>query len=208
MAIPCPIEAASTQGHRKISFMAGRCISVNHDAPGHIRVMRTCGNDGAKSWARPPRLISVCGRKPSPVACMISIAITEGTSCGPAGAMRRDTIEGALYRRGGRCWVNCLTWLPDCRKWKTPFRPIKWKVLSSMTLRPTSSKMDGRKVGRLEALCRQAYRYANKGSNPRREHVFSVKETGLYEVPSISGAALESRKEVPSQWLLRMAQRS
>ena len=75
-------------------FMAGRCISVNHDALGTIRVMRTCGMMGEVVG----KAAYLCVRhETTPRGVYDQYLDNLKELMSQPGAMRRDNIEGQLY---------------------------------------------------------------------------------------------------------------
>jgi hypothetical protein len=76
-------------------FMAGRCISVNHEALGTVRVMRTCGMMG-EVVGKAAYLCVLRDTTPRNVYDSYLPDLIELLK--QPGAMRRDSLDGELYR--------------------------------------------------------------------------------------------------------------
>jgi hypothetical protein len=152
-------------------FMAGRCISVTHEALGTIRVMRTCGMMGEVVG----KAAYLCVRhETTPRGVYEQYLDNLKELMSQPGAMRRDGIEQPLY-------------LPKDAK-KLP------ELAASAADSIPSAKLEGIVIDDAEAELKgkwttgeglkpfvgQGYRYAGKDASAR--FVFSVKETGTYEV--------------------------
>lgn len=84
-------------------FMAGRCISVNHEALGTVRVMRTCGMMG-EVVGKAAYLCRLHNTTPRNVYDSYLPDLIELFK--QPGAMRRDTLSGELYRDAGTANVT------------------------------------------------------------------------------------------------------
>lgn len=150
-------------------FMAGRDISVNHDALGTIRVMRTCGMMGEVVG----KAAYLCVRhETTPRGVYDQYLDDLKALMREPGAMRRDNMEAALY-------------MPKDAK--------KLPEVAADSLTP--AKLEGIIIDDDEAELRgtwttgenmkpyvaQGYRYSSQ-AGASAKFVFSVKETGTYDV--------------------------
>jgi hypothetical protein len=152
-------------------FMAGRCISVTHEALGTVRVMKTCGMMG-----------EVVGKATS---------ICVANECGPRqvydqylddlkkllelpGVMRRDTVDGELYH---------TVPIPDVAVVNGPKMGIVPDDLPGIVVDNRKAEMTGNWGGGtgLDGYIGYEYRYS---SDPNAQARFPVvvKETGTYEI--------------------------
>ncbi|MBX7209064.1 MAG: FAD-dependent oxidoreductase [Verrucomicrobiaceae bacterium] len=152
-------------------FMAGRTISVERHALGSTRVMRTCGMMGEvvgkAAW--------ICVRHHTTPRGVYEqyLDILKDLMSQP-GAMRRDSLEAALY-------------LPaNAKKLPEPAIAADWidpKKLEGIVIDDENADLTGKWASGegLKPFVGKCYRYtAEKGASAR--FAFSVRETGNYEV--------------------------
>ena len=152
-------------------FMAGRTISVERHALGSTRVMRTCGMMGEvvgkAAW--------VCVRHHTTPRGVYEqyLDILKDLMSQP-GAMRRDSLEGALY-------------LPaNAKKLPDPSVATDWidpKKLEGIVIDDEDADLTGKWASGegLKPFVGKCYRYgSDKGASAR--FAFSVRESGSYEV--------------------------
>ncbi|HEY2573687.1 MAG TPA: FAD-dependent oxidoreductase, partial [Verrucomicrobiaceae bacterium] len=153
-------------------FMAGRCISVTHEALGTIRVMRTCGMMGEVVG----KAAYLCVRhETTPRGVYDQYLDNLKELMSQPGAMRRDGVEKPLY-------------LPaDARKLPelaaAPADAISPGKLEGMVIDDNDAELKGAwtKGAGMKPFVGEGYRYSNKPGSSAR-FVFSVKESGNYEV--------------------------
>ena len=153
-------------------FMAGRCISVNHATLGSTRVMRTCGMMGEVVG----KAAYLCVRHETTPRGVYDQYLDDlkGLMSQP-GAMRRDTIEAALFL------PKDAKKLPDLKV--IPPDAIKPSTLEGIVIDDNDAVLTGAwtKGAGMTPFIGEGYRYASKSGSSAR-FVFSVKETGTYEV--------------------------
>ncbi len=160
-------------------FMAGRCISVSHEALGTVRVMRTCGMMGevvgkaaylgVYHRATPrsiyenhlPQLIELL-RQP--------------------GAMRRDSISDPLRLDPAVGPVVAYGPKPDGKPGPAPF--VEAKALPGLVVDDAAAKFRGNwTVGQgLQPFVGVGYRYHAAGGGGEARYEFTVPSTGRYEL--------------------------
>jgi hypothetical protein len=165
-------------------FMAGRCISVNHDALGTIRVMRTCGMMGevvgkaaylCRKHETQPR--GVYERYLSSLILLME----------QPGAMRRDSLDAPLYRDERAVAVR-----PYFNKGAdtvvgvdpTEGDGIPVGSLPGIVVDESQAKLTGTwgTTGSLSPYVGAGYRYAGPGSPAEARFQFRVPAAGRYEV--------------------------
>jgi hypothetical protein len=151
--------------------MAGRCISVNHDALGTIRVMRTCGMMGEVVG----KAAYLCVRhETTPRGVYDQYLDNLKELMRQPGAMRRDSIEGQLYLPKDAAKLPDLAALPPE---SIPLAKLEGIVIDDEEAEFTGKWATGEG---LKPFVNKGYRYAGKDATAR--FPFSVKETGSYEV--------------------------
>ncbi len=150
-------------------FMAGRCISVTHEALGTIRVMRTCGMMG--EVVGKAAYITV-RHQTNPRGVYDQYLDELKDLMRQPGSMRRDNLETALY-------------LPKNAK-KLPeitHDYIDAKTLEGIVIDDADAELTGKwdKGENLKGYVGDGYRYTHeKGASAR--FAFAVKQSGRYEV--------------------------
>lgn len=150
-------------------FMAGRCISVDHNALGTIRVMKTCGMMGEVVG----KAAYLCVRhQTTPRGVYEQYLSNLKELMSQPGAMRRDTLEAPLY-------------LP---KDAVKLEPVVTDSISPKKLegividdKDADLKGDWTKGEGMKPYVGEHYQYSGKADASAR-FSFSVKETGTYEV--------------------------
>lgn len=169
-------------------FMAGRCISVSHEALGTIRVMRTCGMMG-EVVGKAAYLCTLHETSPRNVYDSYLpdlIGLME-----QPGAMRRDTLSGDLHRDANSMAV--VPYLSKATDKVTGLPPgasnnggagIALKSLTGIALDDAQAKLTGKwTVGRgLSPFIADGYQYAAAGAPAAARFDLTVPEAGKYEV--------------------------
>lgn len=153
-------------------FMAGRCISVTHEALGTIRVMRTCGMMGEVVG----KAAYLCVRhETTPRGVYDQYLDNLKELMSQPGAMRRDGIEKPLYLPAD------ARKLPDLAA--VPADTIQPAKLEGIVIDDKDAELKGAwtKGEGMKPFVGEGYRYSSKAGSSAR-FVFSVKETGSYEV--------------------------
>jgi hypothetical protein len=189
-------------------FMAGRCISVNHEALGTVRVMRTCGMMGEVVG----KAAYLCVyRKTTPRNVYHSylpdlIALLE-----QPGAMRRDSLSGELYRDPNAPQV--VPYLNKATDTVTGVVTVKaksvpTKSLSGIVVDDDGAKLTGKwTVGAgLAPFIAEGYRYANAKEPAEARYELIVPEAGKYEL-RLAWVGHENRASKTSCTLERPGQR-
>ncbi|GIX03830.1 MAG: NADH-dependent oxidoreductase [Planctomycetaceae bacterium] len=166
-------------------FMAGRCISVNHEALGTVRVMRTCGMMG-----------EVVGK--AAYLCVIYQTTPRGIYeshleqlfelLRQPGAMRRDTLYGPLYRDPGIGQV-----MPYFNKSQDrvtgelvaqPKPMISLDSLPGIVVDDAQAQLIGawNDQGSLTPHVGNGYRYAPANSGAVARFIFRLTQAGRYEL--------------------------
>ena len=163
-------------------FMAGRCISVTHEALGTVRVMRTCGMMG-----------EVVGR--AAYLCVRHDVLPRGVYekhldalialQHQPGAMRRDVIDGELrrdssigavrsYRTKGQDHVDGLS---------PRGGSVAVSALPGIVVDDDQAELTGTwSTGGLSPFVGKGYRYANSMSKATARFRFSVRDAGTYDL--------------------------
>lgn len=150
-------------------FMAGRCISVDHNALGTIRVMKTCGMMGEVVG----KAAYLCVRhETTPRGVYEQYLDNLKELMSQPGAMRRDTLEAALYMPKDAVKLEPI--VSDS---------ISPKKLEGIVIDDSEAELKGvwTKGEGMKPLVGEHYQYSSKPDASAR-FTFSVKETGTYEV--------------------------
>lgn len=172
-------------------FMAGRCISVNHEALGTIRVMRTCGMMGevVGKAAYLCRLHDTTPRNVYDSYLRDLIALME-----QPGAMRRDTLSGDLYRDTSTIEVAPYLTKATDKVMGLPPQAIKpaspsgtgvaLKSLAGIVADDDAAKLTGKwTVGQgLSPYIAEGYRYTAAKEPAEARFELNVPEAGKYEL--------------------------
>ena len=163
-------------------FMAGRCISVTHDALGTVRVMRTCGMMGEVVG----RAAYLCVRESTSPRGVYEDHLDELLELQrQPGAMRRDTLAGELYRDAS---------IASVRSYRTkgedvvdgieqPKPGIDVSSLAGIVIDDSHATLSGAwHKGSLRPCVGDGYRYANAGADATASFGFEIREAGRYEV--------------------------
>ncbi len=150
-------------------FMAGRCVSVTHEALGTIRVMRTCGMMG--EVVGKAAYITV-RHQTTPRGVYDQYLDELKDLMRQPGAMRRDNLEAALY-------------LPKNAKAmpEVVHDTLDAKTLEGIVIDDADAELTGKwATGEgLKGYVGEGYRYTSeKGASAR--FAFAVKQSGKYEV--------------------------
>lgn len=150
-------------------FMAGRNISVTHEALGTTRVMRTCGMMGEVVG----KAAYLCVRhETTPRGVYEQYLDNLKDLMRQPGAMRRDNIEAALQLP------------PDAVKLPAVVRDyIKVEELDGVVIDDSEAELIGTwtKGEGLKPYVHHGYQYASSKGNSAK-FIFSVKESGKYDV--------------------------
>jgi hypothetical protein len=168
-------------------FMAGRCISVNHEALGTVRVMRTCGMMGevvgkaayiAVKYKTTPR--GVYATNLSQLVDLLRLP----------GAMRRDSLDASPYLDPEVKPVtgyftkatDKVTGVADSQQ--TTVKRIPVSSLPGIVVDDTQAKFSGKwgDTGSLPLYVGDGYRYAGPGEKAEARFSFKVPRAGKYEV--------------------------
>lgn len=167
-------------------FMAGRCISVNHDALGTVRVMRTCGMMG-EVVGKAAYLCVKHGQSPRGVYQHYLPQLLELLE--QPGAMRRDTLHAELYRDPGVQSVQpYFNKGADTVVGAPPNAPreggIAISSLPGIVIDDTQAKLTGNwgTTGSLTPFVGNGYRYAGPTANATARFEFRIPAAGKYEV--------------------------
>ncbi|QDU30245.1 FAD dependent oxidoreductase [Anatilimnocola aggregata] len=170
-------------------FMAGRCISVNHEALGTVRVMRTCGMMG-EVVGKAAYLCTLHNTSPRNVYDSYLPDLIDLFK--QPGAMRRDTLSGDLYRDTNSIAVepylskgtDKVTGVPNQPKPAAGTSGVAVKSLAGIVADDTSAKMTGKWAGGtgLSPYIAEGYRYANATEPAEARFELTVAEAGKYEV--------------------------
>lgn len=164
-------------------FMAGRCISVTHEALGTVRVMRTCGMMG-EVVGRAAYLCRRYGLAPRGVYEERLEELLELQR--QPGAMRRESLGAELeldesiaavrpYRTKGDDAVDGLA--PD------PALGVPLDSLAGIVVDDSQAELRGTwSAGGLSDFVGAGYRYADAGSQASARYGIEVREAGPYEL--------------------------
>lgn len=181
-------------------FMAGRCISVSHEALGTVRVMRTCGMMGevvgkaaylcVKHNATPREVYS------AHLQPLIELVRQQG-------AMRRDSLDAPLYRDPEIAPVTPYTSkatdkvtgkiIPKIEA-KSGEGMIAIKSLPGIIVDETQAKLTGKwgETGSLRPLVGTSYRYAAPSDKAEARFPIPITKPGKYDL-RIAWAPHENR---------------
>jgi hypothetical protein len=189
-------------------FMAGRCISVNHEALGTVRVMRTCGMMGEVVG----KAAYLCVlRETTPRNIYDSYLPDLIELLKQPGAMRRETLSGDLYRD-----ANSPQVVPYLNKAtdtvtgvvKAKDKSVTLQSLPGIVVDDNAAKLTGKwTVGTgLAPFIGEGYRYANAKEPAEARYELVVPEAGKYEL-RLAWVGHENRATRTSCTLERPGQR-
>jgi hypothetical protein len=168
-------------------FMAGRCISVTHEALGTTRVMKTCGMMG-----------EVVGK-----AASLCIKF----DCGPRAVYDKHLSELIellhLPGKARRATVNDKVIIPDdALPLATPFGPssgIDPATLPGVVVDDRQAELNGNwtEGDGLKGFVGWGYRYAPAGAQNQAKFTLQVKKAGKYKVRVAYGAHENRSAAVP-----------
>ena len=153
-------------------FMAGRCISVTHEALGTTRVMRTCGMMG-EVVGKAASLCVKFGCNPRDIYTSYLDYLKDLAR--KPGVVRRDNVDGEFYTREGDT-------VPEMEYDYVPASTLKGLVVDDMKAKVTGSWTGG--TG-LRPFLEAGYRYGRGGT---ATFPFRVEKDGEYEVRFATGA--------------------
>lgn len=165
-------------------FMAGRCISVTHEALGTVRVMRTCGMMGEVVG----KAAYLCvAHKTSPRGVYQNHLDELLGMCQQPGAMRRETIDGELkldtsilpvrpYKNKSSDHVDGVA--------KNAQSTISISLLPGIVIDDRHARVTGdwKSSGSLSPSIGSGYLYASAKSNATATLNFQIAEEGTYEI--------------------------
>jgi len=171
-------------------FMAGRCISVNHEALGTVRVMRTCGMMG-EVVGKAAYLCVKNNATPREVYSSHLEPLTELVR--QPGAMRRDSMDAPLYRDPEIAPVapyfsKSTDKVTGKLIPKTDGKPrgeiVELKSLPGIVVDDTQAKLTGKwgETGGLTPFVGEGYRYASPGEKAEARFPVKVPKAGKYEL--------------------------
>jgi hypothetical protein len=170
-------------------FMAGRCISVNHEALGTVRVMRTCGMMG-EVVGKAAYLCVLHETTPHNVYDSYLNDLI-GLLKQP-GAMRRDSLSGDLYPDKSLPQVNpylskatdTVTGVPNQGAKNPTTKGLEAKNLPGIVLDDSNAKLTGNwtEGTGLSPFVANGYRYAAGKETAEARYEFAIPEAGKYEV--------------------------
>ena len=153
-------------------FMAGRCVSVTHEALGTVRVMKTCGMMG-----------EVVGRAAS---------ICVSRECSPRDVYEKyfDELDKLIQLPGKarRKTVNDNVVIPsDALPLASPTGPLAGldpRKMDGIVIDDTKAKKTGKWTSGkgLKGFVGSSYLYAGTNSNASIQFEFSIPSTGKYEI--------------------------
>lgn len=151
-------------------FMAGRNISVTHEALGTVRVMKTCGMMGVVVG----KAAAICAKRdvsPRDVYYQHLEELIELLRL--PGNMRRESLTGEFFEDPK---------LPKIENELTDFVPKS--SLSGIVIDDSEAKLTGKwaEGTGLPMYVEDGYRYAGKGSGASARYEFTVPRAGEYEV--------------------------
>jgi hypothetical protein len=167
-------------------FMAGRCISVTHEALGTVRVMRTCGMMGEVVG----KAAYLCRLHESDPRGIYERYLSDLLAlCEQPGAMRRETMGGqarldeSLQSAALKPYFNKgadeVTGLPV-----DEVTSIGLDSLPGIVVDDSQAILKGNwsKDGRLSPRVGKGYLYANTGDQSEARFEFTIPQAGKYEV--------------------------
>jgi len=164
--------------------MAGRCISVNHEALGTVRVMRTCGMMG-EVVGKAAYLCVLHDATPRDVHDRYLNDLTNLLK--QPGAMRRDALGDDLYRDPNVAAVtgyfnkamDAVTGVPQAAPKRIAVLTLPGIVVDDSHAKLTGKWTEG---AGLAPLVGDGYRYASAQDPSEARFNFAVPQTGRYEV--------------------------
>ena len=167
-------------------FMAGRCISVNHEALGTVRVMRTCGMMGEVVG----KGAYLCVKHKALPRAVYHYHLGELIELlKQPGAMRRDTLDATPYRDPEiAAVVGYLSKATDTVtgvKAKSPsVKGVPVNSLPGIVVDDSQAKLTGKwgDTGSLTPFLGDGYRYAAPGDKSEARFSFAIPKAGKYEV--------------------------
>ncbi|KAA3608661.1 MAG: FAD-dependent oxidoreductase [Planctomycetota bacterium] len=163
-------------------FMAGRCISVTHEALGTVRVMRTCGMMGEvvgkAAYVGVKEKTSPRGVYEHHLTQLLKLLQQPG-------AMRRSQLDGPLFRDPGIGVVQSYRTKAEDRVdgIPSPKEGLAVSSLPGIVIDDEHAVLTGSwRPGSLIPFVGRGYRYANPGSPASARFPIAVKEAGVYEV--------------------------
>lgn len=171
-------------------FMAGRCISVSHEALGTVRVMRTCGMMGEvvgkAAYVAVKNNTSPRGVYDKHLAELIALMEQPG-------AMRRDTLAGELYKDATAVAIRPYLSKGDDKVvgvtgGNAPAKPsvpgISLASLPGIVVDDTQAKLTGAwgSAGGLTPFVGEGYRYAAAKEQAEAKFAFRIAAAGKYHV--------------------------
>lgn len=151
-------------------FMAGRCISVTHEALGTTRVMKTCGMMGEVVG----KAAAICVQHgTTPRGVYESFWPEMETLLRLKGVMRRDSLDGEFYVP-----ANAVVLKPPGVRFIDPAE------LPGLVIDDVDAVRDGAwtEGAGLKNYVGQHYLYGSPDSGASVRYVFAVPKSGLYEV--------------------------
>lgn len=167
-------------------FMAGRCISVNHEALGTVRVMRTCGMMGEvvgkAAYLGVKHQVTPRGVYHYHLGELIDLMQQPG-------AMRRDAVDDPLYPdKTVQSVIGYLSKATDTVEGAKPKAPAVVHVpvnsLPGIVVDETQARLTGNwgTTGSLTPYIGEGYRYASPGEKTEATFTFTVPKPGKYEL--------------------------
>ena len=163
-------------------FMAGRNISVTHEALGTVRVMKTCGMMG-EIVGKAASLCVQFGCDPKDVYLSYLDRLKELARL--PGVTRRDSVDGDFYIRKGD------TVLPPYQPEYIAADTLKGIVIDDLQAELTGSWTKG---AGLKPLIEDNYQYGRGGT---AKFTFEVPESGEYELRFATGAHPNRTSSLP-----------
>lgn len=164
-------------------FMAGRCISVDHEALGTVRVMRTCGMMGEVVG----KAAYVCVRQQTTPRGVYEHHLAELIALlEQPGAMRRDTLDGPLYRDPNIGRVTPYLTKAQDTVTGVIAEPAGIRVASlpGIVVDDAQARFKGTwsNKGSLTPYVGEGYRYAGPQTSAEVRFEFHIPTAGKYEV--------------------------
>jgi hypothetical protein len=162
-------------------FMAGRCASVDHEALGTVRVMRTCGMMGEvvgkAAYLCVKHEVAPRGVYQQHLPELIGLIEQPG-------AMRRDAIDSDLYLDERIAEVRPYYNKSADQMDGVPSVSISLASLPGIVVDDTQAELTGNwgPHGSLAPFIGQGYRYAGKDSDAKARFAFRIPAAGKYEV--------------------------
>ena len=162
-------------------FMAGRDISVTHEALGTVRVMRTCGMMGEVVGKAAYLAVR---HSSTPRGVYESYLLSLIDLLEQPGAMRRTSLAAPLVLdpEAGKARAQFSKWIVE------PAKPnatgIAAKTLPGIVIDDAQAKLTGKwsRAAGLKPFVGSGYAYADPKSEAEARFEFTVPKTGRYEV--------------------------